>query len=89
MKIVLPYSCRRVVKITMLPLLTGPVRWATTMAFLAMLALAAVYLTQLPAMAASGARVIPDFADIDAYIESEMQAQRIPGLALGIVQGDQ
>src|SRR6266487_1072346 len=31
----------------------------------------------------------PDFAAIDDYIAAEMQAQRIPGLALGIVQGDQ
>jgi CubicO group peptidase (beta-lactamase class C family) len=31
----------------------------------------------------------PDFATIDKFIEKEMQAQRIPGLALGIVQGDQ
>jgi CubicO group peptidase (beta-lactamase class C family) len=30
-----------------------------------------------------------DFAAIDRFIEAEMQAQRIPGLALGIVQGDQ
>ena len=31
----------------------------------------------------------PDFAAIDKFIETEMQAQRLPGLALGIVQGDQ
>lgn len=31
----------------------------------------------------------PDFAAIDAYVESQMQEIRIPGLALGIVQGDQ
>ena len=31
----------------------------------------------------------PDFAVIDKFVESEMQSQRIPGLALGIVQGDQ
>jgi CubicO group peptidase (beta-lactamase class C family) len=30
-----------------------------------------------------------DFAAIDKFIEKEMKAQRIPGLALGIVQGDQ
>jgi CubicO group peptidase (beta-lactamase class C family) len=30
-----------------------------------------------------------DFAAIDRYVEDEMRAQRIPGLALGIVQGDQ
>jgi len=31
----------------------------------------------------------PEFAAIDKFIETEMQAQRLPGLALGIVQGDQ
>ena len=31
----------------------------------------------------------PDFAAIDKFIEKEMRAQRIPGLALGIVQGNQ
>src|SRR6266540_4335097 len=34
-------------------------------------------------------RASPDFAAIDAYVESQMREQRIPGLALGIVQGDQ
>jgi CubicO group peptidase (beta-lactamase class C family) len=31
----------------------------------------------------------PDFVTIDRYVEQEMQATRLPGLALGIVQGDQ
>jgi CubicO group peptidase (beta-lactamase class C family) len=30
----------------------------------------------------------PDVAAIDRYVESEMDEQRIPGLALGIVHGD-
>jgi CubicO group peptidase (beta-lactamase class C family) len=30
----------------------------------------------------------PDLAAIDRYVRSEMEAQRIPGLALGIVRGD-
>jgi CubicO group peptidase (beta-lactamase class C family) len=30
----------------------------------------------------------PDFAAIDRYVLSEMDTQRIPGLALGIVHGD-
>jgi len=30
----------------------------------------------------------PDLAAIDRFVRSEMDAQRIPGLALGIVQGD-
>ena len=39
-----------------------------------------------PAPAASSG---PDFAAIDSYVESQMRDLRIPGLALGIVQGDQ
>jgi len=31
----------------------------------------------------------PDFAAIDTYVESQMRDLRIPGLALGIVHGDQ
>jgi CubicO group peptidase (beta-lactamase class C family) len=38
--------------------------------------------------AARAAPAGPDFAAIDRYIEQEMREQRIPGLALGIVQGD-
>jgi CubicO group peptidase (beta-lactamase class C family) len=30
----------------------------------------------------------PDFAAIDRYVESERQAMRVPGLAIGIVQSD-
>ena len=37
-----------------------------------------------PATAADDA---PDFAAIDRYVQGEMDEQRIPGLALGIVQG--
>ncbi len=38
---------------------------------------------------ASTAPAGPDFAAIDTYVESQMSALRIPGLALGIVNGDQ
>ncbi len=31
----------------------------------------------------------PDFAQIDAYVNAQMQDARIPGLALGIIHGDQ
>src|SRR5215472_11755277 len=31
----------------------------------------------------------PDVARIDAFVSSQMQANRIPGLSLGIVQGNQ
>jgi len=32
---------------------------------------------------------VTDFAAVDAYVQSEMKAARVPGLALGIVHGDQ
>ena len=38
-----------------------------------------------PAIAADGD---PDYAAIDRYVQREMDEQRIPGLALGIVQGE-
>ena len=31
----------------------------------------------------------PNFATIDSYVQAQLDASRIPGLALGIVQGDQ
>jgi CubicO group peptidase (beta-lactamase class C family) len=67
----------------------GVAGWLTTMTLLSVLMLAAVYLAHPRAMAASGSHAAPDFAAIDKFVETEMQAQRIPGLALGIVQGDQ
>ncbi|HEX9921531.1 MAG TPA: hypothetical protein VGD99_02615 [Anaerolineae bacterium] len=59
------------------------------MTLLTGLVLAAVHLAHPPAMAVSGAVAVPDFEMIDKFVEAEMQAQHIPGLALGIVQGDQ
>jgi len=41
------------------------------------------------AFASPSQATVPDFAAIDAYIEAQMKELRIPGLALGIVQGDQ
>jgi CubicO group peptidase (beta-lactamase class C family) len=46
-------------------------------------------LTVFPVGTALAADNPPDFAAIDTYIETQMQELRIPGLALGIVQGDQ
>ena len=58
-----------------------------------LLALLALLIMALPAAAAGGASsepaAAPDFAAIDAYVQSRQQATRLPGLALGIVQGDQ
>jgi CubicO group peptidase (beta-lactamase class C family) len=42
-----------------------------------------------PIQARSRAGAAPDLAAIDSYIAQQIEAQRIPGLALGIVQGDQ
>jgi CubicO group peptidase (beta-lactamase class C family) len=60
---------------------------------LAAFVLAGAFLASRPgasdATAAGGApTVAPDFAAIDNFVEAEMGAQRIPGLALGIVEGD-
>jgi CubicO group peptidase (beta-lactamase class C family) len=45
----------------------------------------------LPTAAAHeiSANAAPDFARIDAYVNAQLQDARIPGLALGIVHGDQ
>jgi len=53
-----------------------------------MLVLLAVSFTAL-SRAAAQRPPLADFAAIDNYVQSEMQAMRLPGLALGIVQGDQ
>ena len=53
-----------------------------------LLAFMALASTALPVAAATRSNQ-PDFAKIDAYVSSQMQAMRLPGLALGIVHGDQ
>ena len=52
-----------------------------------LLVLLALSFRALPGAAAP--RDPTDFAAIDRYVEQELQATRLPGLALGIVQGDQ
>ena len=61
-----------------------PGRCGRAIAFLALAALLALHMAwgQAPPPAA------PDLAAIDAYVEAEMRAARVPGLALGIVHGD-
>jgi CubicO group peptidase (beta-lactamase class C family) len=49
----------------------------------------AMLLPAVSVRALSATNSPPDFAAIDRYIEQEMRAQHIPGLALGIVRGDQ
>jgi CubicO group peptidase (beta-lactamase class C family) len=60
---------------------------------LAVSVLAGAFLASRPGVsdvaAATGApTAAPDFAAIDRFVEAEMGAQRIPGLALGIVEDD-
>ncbi len=50
-------------------------------------ALALIPLVQSVQAASSTGK--PDFATIDSYIQAQLDEARIPGLALGIVQGDQ
>jgi CubicO group peptidase (beta-lactamase class C family) len=44
--------------------------------------------TVAPALAQQPGPSGPDFAAIDRYVESERQAMRVPGLTIGIVQGE-
>jgi CubicO group peptidase (beta-lactamase class C family) len=55
------------------------------------LVLGAAYVVSKPgsdAPAANGAAAASSFADIESFVLDEMAAQRIPGLALGIAEGD-
>jgi len=59
-----------------------------------LLVLTGAYLASRPGATRTGAANgvatgDPNLAAIDTFVEGEMGAQRIPGLALGIVQGDQ
>ncbi|HZG66962.1 MAG TPA: serine hydrolase domain-containing protein [Herpetosiphonaceae bacterium] len=68
----------------------GDARRLATPAFLTMVALLALLLAQATTAAGRAPRAaVPDLAAIDAFIEAQMRALRIPGLALGIVHGDQ
>ncbi len=58
---------------------------------LAALVLAAAYVVSKPGSdtpAANGRASAPKFAAIEHFVQDEMAAQRIPGLALGIVEND-
>jgi CubicO group peptidase (beta-lactamase class C family) len=57
----------------------------------ALLSLSALGLARLatPAAAASPIPQVADFQHIDAYVRAQRDAMHIPGVALGIVQGDQ
>ena len=74
---------------------TSLYRSAVRGVFCFLLLLFALLFTQLPVTAAQsqqctvGAASLssPNVASIDAFVSSEIQEQRIPGLSLGIVQG--
>src|ERR1043166_1560323 len=58
---------------------------------LAALIAGAAYVASRPGShtpSANGQATAPEFAAIERFVEHEMAAQRIPGLALGIVEGD-
>jgi len=64
--------------------------WKHSPLWLALLSFAlGLCLLASPIQARPRADTAPDFAAIDAYIAAQIEEQRIPGLALGIVQGDQ
>jgi CubicO group peptidase (beta-lactamase class C family) len=48
-----------------------------------------VCLASSTAFASPPQATVPDFAAIDAYVEAQMKDIGLPGLALGIIQGDQ
>ena len=53
-----------------------------------LLTLLALSFTVLPVAAVPQAGA-PDIASIDAYISAQMQADHIPGVALGLIHNDQ
>jgi CubicO group peptidase (beta-lactamase class C family) len=58
---------------------------------LAALVLGAAYIVSRPGSGtptANGVAAASSFAEIESFVQDEMAAQRIPGLALGIVEGD-
>jgi CubicO group peptidase (beta-lactamase class C family) len=72
-------------------LMTGAARRGAIVALGAVAVLLALGGTRPSTAAATGARDTgpPDFSAIDRYVETERRATRLPGLALGIVHGDQ
>src|SRR5215212_929109 len=63
--------------------------WFTKQRVVATLFALALLLAAAPVVAQRAPSATPDVAAIDRYIADEMRAQHIPGMALGIVQGDQ
>jgi CubicO group peptidase (beta-lactamase class C family) len=70
---------------------SGRYRRIAVWTVLAALVLGAAYLVARPgsdAPAANGPGAAPEYAAIEDFVQDEIAAQRIPGLALGIVKGD-
>src|SRR3712207_5325257 len=66
------------------------VRRSVTLALGALFALVVLGMTQALATGNGSSQADgPDFDAIDAYVQEQMQEMRIPGLALGIVKGDE
>jgi CubicO group peptidase (beta-lactamase class C family) len=69
---------------------TKTVRRSVMLALGALLALVVVGMTQALATGNSSSQADdPDFDAIDAYVQDQMQEMRMPGVALGIVKGDE
>jgi CubicO group peptidase (beta-lactamase class C family) len=68
-----------------LPSKTRLISVISTAVFIAWLALA----SWAQNVHATSSASTPDFAKIDSYIQAQLDESRMPGLALGIVQGDQ
>lgn len=68
---------------------TGTIRRGVTLALGALFALVVVGMTQASATGNGSSQADrPDFDAIDAYVQEQMRETRMPGMALGIVKGD-
>ncbi|MFL5972159.1 MAG: serine hydrolase domain-containing protein [Gaiellaceae bacterium] len=73
-----------------IPRIGAPGRRVLGTIALAALVLVAAYIVSKPGSGAPSANgaAASSFAEIESFVQDEMAAQRIPGLALGIVEGD-
>jgi CubicO group peptidase (beta-lactamase class C family) len=76
---------------TQIPRRAGATRRAASVLLVAAIALLALGATRPPTATAASAAGAgpPDLAAIDRYVEAQRRATHLPGLALGIVHGDQ
>ncbi len=64
-------------------------RLALTILLLGGLVAVLAFIPLVPPIQAASGTGSPDFTTIDNYVQAQLDASRIPGLALGIVQGEQ